>query len=213
MLIKICGLSTPETVRATIDAGADMIGLVFFEKSPRHVTIEKAAELAELARGKAEIVALTVDPSDDLLNDIVDQVSPDWIQLHGPESLERVETVKRMTGKKVMKAIGISTSSDLERASPYGDVADLLLFDAKPPNGATRPGGLGDIFDWTILENAYKEFPYLLAGGLTEHNVGEAISRSRPKGVDLSSALEDSPGVKSSSKIRSFIKTVRQIAP
>src|SRR5689334_18257055 len=152
VIVKICGLKTPETVDTALDAGADMVGFVFFAPSPRHVEIPSAAALVERARGRAEITVLTVDADDAALDAIVKGLRPDWLQLHGHETPERVAVIRRYFGLRVMKALPIATRADLAPVAQYAGVADRLLFDARPPRDATRPGGLGTPFDWHILE-------------------------------------------------------------
>jgi phosphoribosylanthranilate isomerase len=211
-IVKICGLSTPETLAAALDAGADMIGLVFFEKSPRNLTLKQGAALARQVAGRAEVVALTVDMSDDELDAVVDAVRPDWLQLHGGEGLERVATIRKLTGRQVMKALPISDGTDLPLAERYAKVADRLLLDARPPRGATRPGGLGMPFDWTIVAGFDPDVPWLLSGGLRPGNVAAALRISGASGVDVSSGVETAPGAKSPDLIRAFIANARAFA-
>ena len=212
LIVKICGLSTVETVDAAIAAGADMVGLVFFPRSPRFVGIDRAAELAERARGHAEIVALAVDMDDSGLSAIVERVKPDWLQLHGAEPPERVTAIKKRFKSKVMNAIGIREKGDLAAADRYAAAADRLLLDAKPPKGADRPGGLGIPFDWTLLSGFDPGISWLLSGGLDAGNVGEAVRITSAPGVDVSSGVETAPGVKDPDRIRAFITAARQAA-
>lgn len=207
--IKICGLSTPDAVDAALGAGADMIGLNFFPPSPRFITPERAAPLADRARGRAAVTVLTVDMDEDGIAKIVEAVRPDWLQLHGQEPPEQVRALKRRFGLKVMKAIGIRDRADLALAEPYRGVADRLLLDAKPPKGATRPGGNAIAFDWAILDGFDPGMPWMLSGGLDPGNVGEAIARTRPMGVDVSSGVESGTGVKDASRIAAFVAAVR----
>jgi phosphoribosylanthranilate isomerase len=207
--VKICGLSTAPTLRAALDAGADMIGLVFFEKSPRLVGLAAARELAAAARGRATIVALNVDASDATLASIVDAVAPDILQLHGKESPERVAQISRAFARPVMKALGVAVAGDFARAREYEEAADWLLIDAKPPKGATRPGGNGAPFDWRLARGFAPRLPWLLSGGLEPANVGEAIALSGARGVDVSSGVESAPGVKDTDKIIAFIAAAR----
>jgi phosphoribosylanthranilate isomerase len=209
LTVKICGLSTEETLDAALAAGADIVGFVFFPRSPRYLTNEKAALLAKRGRGRAETAALSVDFDDATLGAIVDAVNPDWLQLHGKESVERVADVRRRFGKRVIKAIGIAGAADLDVARRYGGVADMLLLDAKPPKDATRPGGNANTFDWTILAGFRSSIPYLLSGGLTPANVGEALRVTGAPGVDVSSGVETAPGVKSPDLIRAFVANAR----
>ncbi|WP_181703750.1 phosphoribosylanthranilate isomerase [Chthonobacter albigriseus] len=207
--LKICGLSTPDSVGWAIDAGADAIGLVSFPPSPRHVEPDRLAGLADLARGRARIVLLTVDADDALLETLVAAGHPDLLQLHGRETTDRVAAVRSRFGLPVMKALGIATAADVEKARAYDRIADLLLFDAKPPKDATRPGGLGATFDWNLLREPGFATPFLLSGGLTPTNVGEAIARVRPAGVDVSSGVETAPGIKDEALIRAFASAVK----
>lgn len=208
-LIKICGLSTPETLEAALAAGADMVGFVFFEKSPRHIGYDQAAELGVQAAGRARKIALTVDADDTRLDAIVAALKPDGLQLHGKESPERVAAVKARYGLMTCKVIGVSDAADIEQAPLYRNVADWLLLDAKPPRDATRPGGNGVSFDWTLLDHLDRTLPFMLSGGLDPANVAEAIRISVPDGVDVSSGVEDRPGVKNPDKIRAFVATAR----
>jgi phosphoribosylanthranilate isomerase len=208
-IIKICGLSTAPTLAAALDAGADVVGFVFFEKSPRHLALGQAAELAQQARGKAKIAVLTVDASDEALRAIISAVAPDFLQLHGREAPARVADLKRMFKLPAIKAIGVSGASDLVAAHDYVDVADRLLFDAKAPKEARHPGGNGVAFDWGLLAGLDLPIPWLLSGGLDPDNVAEAIATTGVRGVDVSSGVESAPGVKDVAKIRTFIAEAR----
>ncbi|MDX7949801.1 phosphoribosylanthranilate isomerase [Lichenihabitans sp. Uapishka_5] len=208
-LVKICGLSTVATLEAALAADADQIGLVFFPKSPRHVSLDQARTLAGLARGQATIVALTVDADDAAIDAIMDAVSPDWLQLHGRESPARVAAVRQTTRRPVMKAIGIAEAADLAQAEPYRVCADRILFDAKPPRGATLPGGNGVAFDWPILRDV--ALPYMLSGGLTPATVGTALAVTGAKAVDVSSGVETAPGLKDAGLIAAFVAAARQV--
>lgn len=212
LIVKICGLSEPETLAAALDAGADMVGLVFFDPSPRNVDLAKAAELAKLARGRAEIAALTVDADAKLLEAIVQGVNPDWLQLHGKESPDAVAAIKQTYDARVIKALPVAVRADLDAIADYADVADRLLFDARAPKDATRPGGLGVPFDWQLLENLGLKTPFLLSGGLNGSNVAEAIRITNPHGVDVSSGVERALGVKDAELIRAFIRAAREAA-
>ncbi len=212
-IAKICGITTPEALDAAIAGGADYIGLVFFAKSPRHLEIARAKALAGLARGRVKIVALTVDASDETLQEIVDEVAPDALQLHGSETPERVAEIKRKFGRMVFKAIAVATAEDVKLARDYVGVADLILFDAKAPSGADLPGGNGRTFDWSVLEGVSDAIPFMLSGGLDPDNVAEAIARTHPVAVDVSSGVEMAPGVKDPERIRRFLhaaKTAKQ---
>jgi phosphoribosylanthranilate isomerase len=209
LIVKICGLSTEEALDAALDAGADMVGLVFFPASPRYVALSQAARLAARARGRADVTALTVDMDEAKLAEIVDLVNPDWLQFHGAESPAAVESAKSRFGRRVMKAIGVREAADLAAATRYAG-ADRLLLDAKPPKGAGRPGGLGVPFDWRLLEQFDPGKTYLLSGGLDQANVGEALRIGGAPGVDVSSGVETAPGVKDPDLIRAFIAAARR---
>jgi phosphoribosylanthranilate isomerase len=209
LLIKICGLSTPETLDAALDAGADMVGFVFFPPSPRNISLETARALGARVKGRAQRVALTVDADDLVLAQIVDALKPDVLQLHGHETPERVTAIKQRFGLPAMKVLPIETKSDLAAIDAYASVADRLLFDARPPRDATRPGGLGKAFDWHVLENLNLSIPFMLSGGLHADNVAEALRITRAPGVDVSSGVESAPGVKDPDKIRAFVRAAR----
>lgn len=212
-IVKICGLRNAEAVAAALAAGADMVGFVFFPRSPRNVSVAEAAALAEALRGRAEIVALTVDADDATIAAIRDGLKPDWFQLHGRETPERVADIRRLAGTQVMKAIGVGEPADLARRAPYAPVVDRLLFDAKPPKGAPLPGGNGVAFDWDILAAGAGGRPFMLSGGLDPDNVGGAVARlsSIPGflGVDVSSGVERAPGEKDVGKIAAFLAAAR----
>lgn len=209
LIVKICGLSEPETLEAALGAGADMVGLVFFEPSPRNVDLASAVELAARARGRAEIAALTVDADAKLLDAIAEQVRPDWFQLHGHETPEAVAAIRETYDTQVMKAIAVATAADIDKVAPYGAVADRILFDARAPKDATRPGGLGVPFDWHILEELNPGKPFVLSGGLNLGNLAQAVRIARPHGVDVSSGVERTLGVKDANMIRAFIGAAR----
>jgi phosphoribosylanthranilate isomerase len=211
-IVKICGLSTPDTMLAALDAGADMVGLVFHPRSPRFVTVERAVELARLARGRADIVALIVDFEPDAAAGLAESLKPDWLQLHGRETTAGVAAIKAATGLPVMKALGIAGPDDLAAIEPYRGVADLILLDAKPPKDAAYPGGHGRPFDWSLLASLDPGFRFMLSGGLDPGNVGEAIAIARPAGVDVSSGVESAPGVKDIGRIGDFIAAARKAA-
>jgi phosphoribosylanthranilate isomerase len=209
LTIKICGLSTPETVSAALDGGADAIGLVRFEKSPRHLSLARAAELAAMARGRAEVALLMVDPSDAELTEAVEAVAPDLVQLHGAEPPHRVAVIRARAERPVMKAVGVRTAEDVAAARRYLDVADRLLLDAKPPPGATRPGGNALAFDWGLVADLDPPLAFMLSGGLTPETVAEAVRRVRPAGLDVSSGVERAPGQKDPERIAAFIAAAR----
>jgi phosphoribosylanthranilate isomerase len=209
LIVKICGLSTRETLDVALDAGADMVGFVFFPPSPRHLSLEVARGLGKHAKGRAAKVALTVDADDALLGDIVQALQPDVLQLHGKETVARVRDIKQRFGLEVMKVIAVDTAADLGALPAYADVADRILFDARAPDEATRPGGLGAVFDWRVLERLELKQPFMLSGGLDVRNIAEAIRITRAGGVDVSSGVERSPGIKDPDMIRAFIAAAR----
>src|SRR4029079_16761399 len=209
LTVKICGLSTRETLDAALVAGADMVGFVFFPPSPRHLSLETARELGRQAKGRAAKVALSVDADDATLENIVETLQPDLLQLHGKETTARVRDIKAKFGLPVMKVIAVETSADLAALPGYASVADRILFDARAPKDATRPGGLGSVFDWHLLENLDLKLPFMVSGGLTADNVAEAVRVTRAGGVDVSSGVERSPGVKDPDLIRDFIRAAR----
>ena len=212
LLVKICGLSTTEALDAALDAGADLVGFVFFAASPRNVSLEAARGLGARAQGRATKVALSVDADDALLAEIVEALRPDILQLHGRETPERVGAVKARFGRAVMKALPIADASDLAAVPAYAGVADRLLFDARAPREATRPGGLGRPFDWRLLEHVETSAPFMLSGGLDAANVAEALTITRAPAVDVSSGVERAPGEKDPDKIRAFIAAARAAA-
>lgn len=211
LIVKICGLSTPETLDAALQAGADMVGFVFFPPSPRHIGLEAARDLGQRARGRAVKVALTVDADDAALANIVETLRPDILQLHGRETVARLRDIKQGFGLPVMKAIAVETPADLVPLPGYAAVADRILFDARAPRGATRPGGLGAAFDWHLLENFELAIPFMVSGGLTRENVAAAVGLTRAGGVDVSSGVERAPGVKDPGMIEAFIRIARAI--
>ncbi len=208
--VKICGLSTASTLDAALDAGADMVGFVFFPKSPRHIDWATARALGRQARGRATIVALSVDAVDDTLKRIVDALAPDLMQLHGSESPARVKEINELFGRRTMKAIGVAARGDLAVAEAYESVAGALLIDAKPPKGAALPGGNGRPFDWTLTGDFRPSIRWLLSGGLDPESVVAAIARSGARGVDVSSGVESAPGVKDPAKIKAFVAAARR---
>jgi phosphoribosylanthranilate isomerase len=193
VLIKICGLSTPESLDVALDAGADMVGFVFFAPSPRNLAFDAARD-------------------DALLSASVEALRPDLLQLHGREPPERVAAIKAAFKLPVMKAIAVETRADLAAVARYANVADRLIFDARAPREATRPGGLGKPFDWRLLQNLDPALPYMLSGGLDAGNVSEALHITRAPGVDVSSGVERAPGDKDPDKIRAFVRAARQAA-
>jgi phosphoribosylanthranilate isomerase len=208
--VKICGLTTPETVRAALDGGAAFLGFVFFEKSPRHLAVEAAARLAEPARRKARIVALAVDPTDAEVDRIVQGLRPDLLQLHGKETPARVGQVAARAATGVIKALPVAEASDLAAAADYEGVAEHLMFDARPPKDASRPGGMGAAFDWDLLAGRRFARPWFLAGGLDPWNLAEAVQRSGAPLVDVSSGVERGPGLKDPALIKAFLDAARK---
>jgi phosphoribosylanthranilate isomerase len=208
-LVKICGLSSPEALDVALECGADLVGFVFFPPSPRHLSLDAAQALSARVNGRAGKVALSVNADDTLLDAVVTALRPDLLQLHGREPPDRVTAVKRRYRLPVMKAMPIETDADLAAIRPYVGVADSLIFDARPPRAATRPGGLGRRFDWELLRDIDRTVPFMLSGGLDAENVGEAVRITRAEGVDVSSGVERAPGEKDPDKIRAFIRAAR----
>ncbi|QDP23126.1 phosphoribosylanthranilate isomerase [Bradyrhizobium cosmicum] len=209
LLVKICGLSTRETLETALDAGADMVGFVFFPPSPRHLSLEAGRDLGRQVKRRALKVALTVDADDATFDNIMDALSPDIFQLHGKETVARLRDIKQKFGRPVMKALPVETAADLALLPGYAAVADRILFDARPPKDATRPGGLGAPFDWHLLQNLELALPYMVSGGLHAGNVAEAVRVTRAGGVDVSSGVESAPGVKDPEMIKAFIRAAR----
>jgi phosphoribosylanthranilate isomerase len=211
LIVKICGLSTRETLDVALDAGADMVGFMFFPPSPRHLSLGVAEELGRRVKGRARKVAITVDADDAALENCIEAVRPDLLQLHGKETFARVRDVKARFRLPVMKVISVKTKADLANVAGYAAVADRILFDARAPKDATRPGGLGVPFDWRLLEGLDLKIPYMVSGGLNAANVGEAVRVTGAPGVDTSSGVESAPGVKDPEKIRAFIRAARAV--
>jgi phosphoribosylanthranilate isomerase len=208
--VKICGVKTPEAIDRALQRGATHIGFNFFAKSPRYVEPDLAGRLAEPVRGKAKIVAVTVNPSNDELDEIAALLRPDILQLHGDESPERVLTIKAVYGLQVIKALSVRTADDLKRVEAYIGIADRFLFDAKPPKGSELPGGNGVSFDWGLMAWLDDGVDYMLSGGVNKDNVAVALASTKATGVDLSSALESAPGVKDLNKIDAFFDAVTE---
>ena len=209
--VKICGVRTPAIVETATEAGADFIGLVLFAKSPRHVELEEARVLAAVARGKIGTVAVLVDPDDALVDGVVERVRPDFLQLHGSETPERVAAIKARAGLPVMKAIAVAEAGDVADADKYAASADFILFDAKASPDALLPGGNGVPFDWDALKGIKP--PFALSGGLTPDTVGEAIRLTGASLVDVSSGVERAPGEKDAELVRRFIRAAKGAAP
>jgi phosphoribosylanthranilate isomerase len=209
---KICGIKTEAALDAAVDGGARYIGLVIFPKSPRNVELATARRLADRARTKAEVVALLVNPDDALVRNVIDEVAPDILQLHGAEGFERVREIRRLAGRPIIKAVGVAQKKDIETGLKHlepGRAADIILFDAKPPKDATRTGGHGKVFDWSILRGLPKGLSWMLSGGLTPDNVGDAIRQTGAPLVDVSSGVESALGVKDAELIRRFLQAVK----
>lgn len=207
--VKICGLTTPETLDAALAGGAAFVGAVVFPKSPRHIAPLHAATLFDRARNKAKIVAVTVDADDALLTEIALILRPDLIQLHGAETPARAEQVRTLTGAGIIKALPIRVHEDFAEAEAWEPFVDHLMFDAKPPEGSDLPGGVGARFDWTLLAGRAFRHPWFVAGGLTPANVGDAIRISGAPAVDVSSGVETAPGVKDPALIAAFLEAAR----
>jgi phosphoribosylanthranilate isomerase len=208
LIIKICGIKTEAILDAAIDAGADMVGLMHFPRSPRHLELDPIGELISLARGRIETCVVLVNPDNTLVAQVA-ALGPDWIQLHGPETPHRVETIRDEAGIAIMKVCSIGGPEDVAHVADFVDCADRILLDTKPPKGADRPGGLGTPFDWELLKALDPELSFMLSGGLTPETVGAAIKATRPFGVDVSSGVEKSPGVKDAGLVRAFIEKAR----
>jgi phosphoribosylanthranilate isomerase len=209
--VKICGLTSAEGVATAARHGARFVGFVFYPPSPRHLTADEAARLAVLVPAGITKVGLFVDPDDDLLAASLAKVPLDLLQLHGKESPERVLQVKQRFGKPVMKSIAVAAESDLATAPRYYGSADRLLFDAKPPKDALAPGGNGLVFDWELLGGRRWPLPWMLSGGLTADNLGEAVRTTHAIAVDVSSGVERAPGVKDPDKIMAFLARARAL--
>lgn len=208
-IIKICGIKTSEMLNVAIDAGADIAGFVHFPKSPRHLDIDDIGILISEARGRIETAVLTVDPDNSVIAEIA-MFDPEWLQLHGTESTSRVEDIRAEGGIPIIKALPIAAAEDVEVVAQYESIADRVLLDAKPPMKATRPGGLGQVFDWDLVKGLDPSIPFMLSGGLEPDNVADAIKTLKPFGIDVSSGVESTPGVKDAEKIRAFIAHARK---
>ncbi|MFG1351200.1 phosphoribosylanthranilate isomerase [Xanthobacter autotrophicus] len=208
--VKICGIRTADALDAALAAGADLVGFVHFPKSPRHLSLAEAPGLTARVEGRARKVALLVDPDDTLLAQVVAAFSPDLLQLHGQETPERIAAIRARFGLPVMKALPVGRREDLAMLPAFAEVADMILFDAKPDPGALLPGGNGRPFDWRLVAGLDVGRPLMLSGGLTADNVSQALAEVRMDGVDVSSGVEDAPGVKSPDKIRAFVAAVRR---
>jgi phosphoribosylanthranilate isomerase len=208
LIVKICGIRTPEMLEAAIEAGADIVGFMHFERSPRYVDLESLPELISQARGRVETCVVLVNPDNSCVMEIA-ALSPDWIQLQGPETPHRVEAIRDEAGIAILKAIPIGSPEDVAAVPTFVDAADRIMLDAKPPKGADRPGGLGVPFDWGLLKALDPSIPFMLSGGLTPETVGAAIKQVKPMAVDVSSGVETAPGQKDAGLIRAFIEAAR----
>lgn len=208
LTVKICGIKTPDVLEAAITAGADMVGFVHFQRSPRHVSVEDIAFLISEARGRVETCVLLVNPDNSCVAEIA-ALGPDWIQLHGPETPSRVEAIRAEAGIEIIKALPIGSSEDVAHVADFIEVADRILLDGKPPKGGDRPGGNGETFDWSLVKALDPQVSFMLSGGLTPDNVAAAIAAVRPYGVDASTGLESAPGVKDIGLIEAFIRNAR----
>jgi phosphoribosylanthranilate isomerase len=210
--VKICGLTGPDAIDAAAGAGAAYGGLVLHPRSPRFVALDTARVLAERMRGRLKSVALITDMDDAAIAALVNTVAPDFLQLHGSETVQRTADIRARFGVAVIKALPVADSSDLAAAVDFEKVADMLMFDARPPKGAERPGGHGAAFDWRILSGRSFRKPWFLAGGLDPDNVARAIELSGAKQVDVSSGVESAPGMKDGTRIAAFIDAARSAA-
>jgi phosphoribosylanthranilate isomerase len=213
VLVKICGLSTKKTLEAAIEAGASYVGFVFFGPSPRNVSLRQAARLARLAQGHIKTVGLTVNATDAALSAIVSEVNPDFLQLHGDESTDRVAEIRALTNASIIKAVKAGSLKDVKAARRYEAAADIVLFDAHAPRSSPLPGGNGRSFNWAWLSKASPRPNFMLSGGLNSDNLLEALAVSGALAVDVSSGVETAPGVKTPFRIRKFIETAKSFHP
>lgn len=209
--VKICGLNAPDAVAAAVEGGVALVGFVFFAASPRHVSPARAAELMAPVPDGIVKVGLVVDADDGLIARILDAAPLDLLQLHGGETIARVRQIKRRFGLPLMKVVTIAGADDIVRAHGFEGAADRLLFDARAPSGATRPGGNALAFDWQLLAGETWRLPWLLAGGLTAETLPEAVRVSGARAVDVSSGVEEAPGRKSPDKIRAFLAAAKRL--
>lgn len=206
--VKVCGLTRAEDVEAAIRYGASFLGFIVEAKSARKLSVGQAAKLSLPAKSSAKIVAVTVNADDAIIEAIAMQMQPDYIQFHGDESVDRVAEVARKFKVKTIKAIPVSTPSDMIAAEHYAGVADFILYDAKPPKGEVVRGGHGLSFDWNILTASPLPKTWALAGGLTPENADEALRRTKAPILDVSSGIEASPGIKDALKIKAFMDAI-----
>jgi phosphoribosylanthranilate isomerase len=208
LCVKICGIRNEAILDAAIEAGADMVGFTHFPRSPRHADLDTISELISMTRGRAQSCVLLVNPDNTLVAQVA-ALGPDWIQLHGPETPHRVEAIREEAGIAILKACPIGSAEDVAAVAEFAECADRLLFDARAPKTAERPGGLGVAFDWGLLAALDPELSFMLSGGLTPETVGAAIEAVRPFGVDVSSGVETAPGLKDARLIAAFIANAR----
>ncbi len=208
--VKICGVTDAQAAWAATCAGAAFVGFVFHPASPRAVTPEEAAAIARDCAGQVKTVALFVDPADADLQAVFDAFSPDMIQLHGAEAPDRVAWIRAHAGRPVIKALGVAQASDIAAARIYEDVADWILFDAKPAGGGVG-GGRGVAFDWNLLKDYKGTRPWMLSGGLNARTVAAALALCKPDAIDLSSGVEDAPGRKNPDLIHDFFEELARI--
>lgn len=208
---KICGIKTPDIASFAVDSGAEFIGLIFFEKSPRNISFEQAKLVASSVKNKASIITVLVNPDDEFIADLLSHFTPDYIQLHGSETPERVKEIKDKFGIKLIKAISVNDKGDIEKAKKYEALVEFTLFDAKPPKNSDLPGGNAVSFDWDILKNINLKTPWFLSGGLHSGNIEEAITTSKAKFIDVSSGVEKDFGKKDKKLIKNFLKTVQNL--
>lgn len=211
VLAKICGLTDEAAVEAAVQHGADMLGFVFFPASPRNLSAEQAEALLRDVPSGIDRVGVFVDPETDFLDNILAKARLDLLQLHGDETPERCRAISIYFGLPIIKAIKVSSKADLKAAKAYEDAVDWLMFDAAPPKDATRPGGNAASFDWSIMQGAKFNRPWLLSGGLTPENLSLAVRQSGASAVDVSSGVESAPGKKDPAKIRAFLEAARAL--
>jgi phosphoribosylanthranilate isomerase len=209
MQVKICGIKTYEAALSAINAGADFIGFIFFDKSPRNINLSKAAEIKYLLNKRIKTVAVTVNAQENFIAEIVSVLNPDYIQFHGSENVEYISYLKRKFGIKIIKSVSVSEPLDLLKANKYKDVADFILFDSKPPKGSNLPGGNAVSFDWSILSNLNTNYKWFLSGGLNHNNIKMAKNITSAKFFDVSSGVEIASGVKSEFLINTFINNLK----
>ena len=211
--VKICGITTRAVLEAALAADVDMVGFVFVPQSSRYLPLEEARALARIVEGRCQIVALTLDAQDAQLDSIMRDLAPDYLQLHGHETVDRVHAVRQQFGCRIIKALPVAEPSDLDAVTLYEKAADCLLFDAKPAKNALLPGGNGLSFDWRLLDGLSERLPYLLSGGLTVENVAKALAMTGAWGVDVSSGVETAPGQKDPLLVQRFIEAARAARP